>query len=119
MNTVREYAIQAVLGAIQTATVIGGCMFTATSLKVFGYPDATRRWPPLSVFVREWGMILTVVPFAWILGTIWMERHRGDWFSKWWAFGTGLVVLAALLYFFAGTTVSPGSTLIISIGGDP
>lgn len=27
MNTVREYAIQAVLGAIQTTTVIGGCMF--------------------------------------------------------------------------------------------
>lgn len=95
MPIVREYAMQSIFAAAQSVVIVAGSMMTAVALKIRGYPDGDRAWPALPVFIREWGLVLILLPAAWVLSTIWLERHR-DEFTKRWTILSGLFLLAAL-----------------------
>jgi hypothetical protein len=96
MPIVRDHAMQSIFAAAQSLVIVAGSMFTATVLKVRGFPDARSDWPVLAVFVREWGFTLILFPAAWVLSTIWLERQRSERFSKRWTIFSGLVLVAVL-----------------------
>lgn len=107
MNPIREYTPQTVLASMQAVVVIAGSMFTGAAMKIMGYPEASHDWHLASVFVRNWGVLLILIPATWVVGSIWMERNQSDWFSKRWTVLSGLLVLLSLAYFLYGTTVNP------------
>lgn len=107
MSSIREYTPQSVLASLQSVVVIAGSMFTGAALKLMGYPEARVHWPTASVFVRNWGLLLVLIPAAWVVGSIWLERNRADWFSKRWTIVSGVLVLFCLTYFLYGTTIRP------------
>jgi hypothetical protein len=99
MPIVREYALQSIFFIVHSVVIMGGSMFTATFLKVRGYPEADRVWHWLPVFVRNWGFTLILFPAGWVFATIWLERHRPDQFSKSETILTGILLLGGLGYF--------------------
>ena len=119
MPIVREYAMQSIFAAAQSVVIVAGSMFTATVLKVRGFPEARSEWPMLAVFVREWGFTLMLIPAAWVLGTIWLERHRADWFTKRWTILSGVILVAALCGLMAYATVSADNAQATRSGRDP
>lgn len=112
MNRVREYMPQIVLASLQSLVVLMGSMFTATILKAFGYPESRAHWPPASVFVRNWGVSLVLIPFIWVIATIWMERLHAGWFSRRWTILSGLLILIGLAYFLDFAPFKPTAYLI-------
>lgn len=94
MPIVREYAMQSIFVAAHSVVIVAGSMMTAVALRARGYPDQDRDWPLLPVFVREWGLVLILIPAAWVLLTIWLERHRD--LGKRWTILTAVLLLAAL-----------------------
>ena len=112
MPIVREYALQSIFFLVHSMVVMGGSMFTATVLKVRGYPEARAEWPWLPVFVRNWGFFLILIPAAWVLATIWLERHRPDWFTKRDTILTGVLLLAGLAYFMLRVIMRMSGSII-------
>ncbi|WP_035607136.1 hypothetical protein [Haloferula sp. BvORR071] len=97
MPIVREYAMQSIFAAAQAMVIVAGSLMTAAVLQTHGYPDAKAEWRWLPVFVREWGLALMLVPAAWVLTTLWLERHRDAWFTKRWTILSGSLLLAGLV----------------------
>jgi hypothetical protein len=116
---VREYALQSILFLAQSMVIMGSSMFTATLLKVQGYPEARTTWPWLPVFVRNWGFSFIVIPAVWALATIWLERHRPDWFSKRETIVTGILLLLALGYLMARIALRAAVTPIRHVAWIP
>lgn len=113
MPIVRDYALQSILAATQSAVIVGGSMFTATIMKVRGYDAETAaNWHWQLVFVRNWGFTLILIPAAWVFATLWLERHREAWFSKRWTLVSGVVLLCGLFFFMARMTTRAGSSII-------
>ena len=102
---IHEYSIQTVFALLDSALIIGGSMFTAAAMKVGGYPDPDRIWPPFPVFVRNWGFLLILIPAIWVVWTIWAENNRRESFGKKWTFLTGIVVFAGLAYAMAAAVL--------------
>lgn len=100
MNPFRQYTAQSVLVVLQSALIIGGSLTTASLMKLRGYPDPRQFWHPLTLFVREWGFLLILIPGLWVCWTIWCEHQREYSFSKRSTIGTGLLLLALLAFFF-------------------
>lgn len=104
MPIVREYAMQSIFVAAHSVVIVAGSMMTAVALRTRGYPDKDRDWPMLPVFVREWGLVFIFIPAAWVLLTIWLERHRD--LGKRWTILSGILLLAVLaclmMYAFRG-----------------
>ena len=107
-----EYRIQGIFGALHSALIVGGCMMVATVLKVRGYPEKFTELSFQVAFVRNWGFLLILIPLAWVIITIWMERHRAAWFSKRWTIASGVGVGVALGWYLLGTMARAGSVLI-------
>lgn len=82
------------------------------ALKVQGYPDTFTVLPLEIAFVRNWGFLLILIPLAWVIITIWLERHRAEWFSKRWTIASGIGVGVALGWYLLGTMARAGSSLI-------
>jgi len=113
MTIVREYALQSIFAVLHSAVIVGGSMFTATIMKVRGYaPENAADWHWQLVFVRNWGFTLILIPAAWVIATLWLERHQAEWFSKRWTIVSGIVLLCGLAFFLARTTVRAGSSII-------
>jgi hypothetical protein len=116
MPIVREFALQSIFFITHCMVIMGGSMFTATFLKLNGYPEARPVWPWLPVFIRNWGVVLILIPAVWVLATIWLERHCSDWFSKRWTILSGAFLLAALAWFmFRVALISAGGSLIQAV----
>ncbi len=90
MPIVRDYAMQSIFAAAQSVVIVAGALLTAATPRMRGGP-----W--LAVLVRDWGFLLLLIPAAWVLITLWLERHRSDWFTKRWTILSGILVLAALV----------------------
>ncbi len=91
----------AVLGLLQIVSWFACFMIVATLLKGYGYPDSPIPLiHPNAVFMREWGLIFTLIPSAWILWASWdSEANNSPVFSLRGHLVTGAVMLAATLYF--------------------
>jgi peptidoglycan biosynthesis protein MviN/MurJ (putative lipid II flippase) len=118
-NPIREYMTQSVFAVLQSALIVSGSVLTAALMRARGYPDPGQFWHPLALFVRNWGFLLISIPGAWVIGTIWLERHRGSDFTTRWTVVTGLLVLGGLAWLMvisvllgsgAGTIISNGAS---------
>lgn len=92
------------IGAILSGVIVFGTLFTAVSMKFFGYPNnpAVAHWNPLSVFVRNYGASLLLIPVAWAL----CFAHYPIADSKRAKVGIlGIVLIILAMLFFAFTTV--------------
>lgn len=79
-------------------------------LKVLGDSEM-QELPWILVFVRNWGFLLLVLPFAWVVMTIWMEFHH-TWYSKRYTILSGLLLMASLISFFIYMAARAGSILM-------
>jgi hypothetical protein len=95
-NPIREFVTQSVFAVLQSALIVGGSLTTAALMKARGYPDSNQFWHPWALFIRNWGFLLILIPGAWVVVTIWLERNRGSDFSTRWTVITGLIVFAGL-----------------------
>jgi len=111
MPIVREYAMQSIFAVGQSVVIVAGSFFTAVVLKTRGYPDPGAEWRLLPVFIRNWGVAVMLIPAAWVLGTIWLERHRSDWFTKRWTILTGVLLLGGLAWLMIYSALLAGSRL--------
>jgi len=94
MPIVRDYAMQSIFAAAHSVVIVAGAMLTAATPRMRG-GDGGGPW--LALFVRDWGFLLISIPAAWVIATLWLERHRADWFTKRWTILSGVLVLAGLI----------------------
>jgi hypothetical protein len=94
MPIVRDYAMQSIFAAAQSVAIVAGSLLTAATPRMRG---SGSGGPWLAVFVRDWGFLLLLIPAAWVFVTLWLERHRSDWFTKRWTILSGVLLLAALV----------------------
>lgn len=106
MDTLREYAIQSILGAMQAVVVLYGILATCASMKIYGYPDPAVIWQDHSLFVRRFGLILFAIPILWVSATIYWERNDHA-FSKYCSLATGIGLLIVLVIYFSQTAGNP------------
>ena len=116
MDTLREYATQSILGAMQAVVVLYGILATATMMKVHGYQDAAVIWQDGSLFVRRFGLVLFAIPILWVSTTIYMEKYDPV-FSKSYTLITGMSILA-MLVFHLGQTAGNPTINILGTGPD-
>jgi len=111
----------AVLGLLQIIVWFACFMIVATILKNYEYPDSPYPLSPNAVFMREWGLILTMIPSAWILWASWdVEANESPMFSQKIHLVTGAVMLAIALYLsmqFVGQAVPMKTGPIQSLCG--
>lgn len=94
MPIVRDYAMQSIFAAAQAVVIVAGALLTAATPRMRG-GGSGGHWLP--VFVRDWGVLLLLIPAAWVIVTLWLERHRSDWFTKRWTILSGVLLLVALV----------------------
>ena len=78
---------------------MGGCFLTKIMLTTRGIDLATANLPFSIWFMINWGFVLLAIPLAWVMGTIWLERHPAGPLSIRWTFISGLVLLIGLAWF--------------------
>lgn len=110
MGIIEQHRPQTILALLQAGTVLVGSIGVGAMLKALGYSDI-QELPWLLVFVRNWGFLLLVIPLAWVVITIWMEFHQA-WYSKRYTILSGLLLIAALVWFFIRVASRVGSILV-------
>lgn len=93
MPIVRDNAMQSIFAAAQSVVIVAGSLLTAATPRMRG-----GEGPWLPVFVRDWGFLLLLIPMVWVFATLWLERHRSDWFTKRWTILSGTLLLLVLVY---------------------
>jgi hypothetical protein len=86
-------------------------MVTATTLKAMGLEETQLHHEFTLHFVKNWGFTLILVPLAWTLATIMLER-RSRSFSKRYTIGSGMVLLIGMVAFFVYACARAGSVLV-------
>lgn len=86
------------MALFHVGTIMVGSIGIGLILKGFGYSDE-QAMSGIVIFVRNWGFVLTLIPFFWVLFTIWMELHY-CWHSKRVTFVSGILLWAALIWFY-------------------
>ena len=115
MSIWREYRIQSVFVAVHATLIVGGWMATATMMRIAGYPDEGLVWRPLSLLVRNWGFLLILLPGIWAVGSIWLETHPADMFSKRWTIVTGVVLFGVLAWMLFVAAVGGFTTPLMEV----
>lgn len=102
---------------LQTGVLVGGALLTRAVMKLFGYKGWNHSyWDDFPVFVRNWGILLLLIPAAWALTTIWMEE-KTEYFGQGSTLLTGKVLLLLLAVAMAasvGAAASPHGLLTVS-----
>ena len=115
MRYLDHHRQQTVLGLFQAGAIMVGTILTSAILKSLGYGDGQEA--PFVVFVvRNWGFILLAIPLAWVVATVWMERHHA-WFSKRYTLLSGLLLLVLLCWFLLYVAARAGS-ILVRMGND-
>jgi len=101
----------AVLGLLQIIVWFACFLVVGTILKARGYPDAIDLIIPSAVFMREWGLIYTLIPSVWTIWASWdLEQNESSDLSLKGHLIIGVLLLLATVYMtttyigLAGTT---------------
>ena len=87
--------------------VLGGCGLAAISIKIFADGYGARPMPGFPLFMRDWGFVFLVVPAAWVMGTVWLERNPRNAMTKTGTIGTGVLVLIGLGFLVLASMLPP------------
>lgn len=97
---------------MQVFVVFAGTIATTMALKANGYPDyPIMRWNPVSVFVRNWGLLGIAVPGCWLVANL----KRGNYPLSVKEIGIGIGI-ALLLSIFYSWTAANSATRGIPLG---
>ncbi len=101
LNRIREYHAVTTIAILQVFLIVVGWLATSIHLKFKGYPgsaefDPLIRWNSLSVFVREWVLVLFVVPVVWVVQALWLEEWSEISDPRVVNFVSGLLVILVL-----------------------
>jgi hypothetical protein len=89
-----------IVGLFQVLTVVVGILAARIILKMSGYPDDTSvRWNAASVFLRNYGIALLLVPLIWTPLTVAIERKSDHPFAASLLSLSGPALLIGLLLF--------------------
>jgi hypothetical protein len=89
-----------IIGLFQVLTVFVGMLAVRIVLKMNGYPDDdTLRWNPSSLFLRDWGSILLLIPVGWTILTLRAEKVSQPAVPPWLLYAVGVLVLIGLIGF--------------------
>lgn len=99
---------QSILMLVQASVVIGGSLLTRVVLKTFGYPQVVARNWGFPVFVRDWALLLLLIPVGWCFTTLWAEE-KTDWWSQRATIISGIMLLGVLAFMIFLSLVSASS----------
>lgn len=96
------------LGLAQVVSVICGFFALTIMLKHYGYPNQpyffrNYNWTLLTLFLRRFGMVLLLVPLAWIVVSE-FARRRGKLglpYGVWLIIGTLIPLIMLAVFFYA------------------
>ena len=73
-----EFRFITIIGLVQAGLILLFWGITSVHLKALGYPDFETglRWNPYSLFVREWAILLFVIPALWAAGALIVEQNE-------------------------------------------
>ena len=106
MDTLKEYATQSILGAMQSVVVLYGLLVNATMMKTIGFPEYSM--------ISRFGFVWLFAPIVWVVATIYLERTDHG-FSKRFTLLTGVAVLVLLVWYFS-LRASPGTLITTDQG---
>ena len=96
------------LALLQTVLVILGFIVLGAVLKISGYPDTLAvRWNPLTVFLREHGVWLLLLPVLWVAFATAAQRLDRGFMSYRIACVVGLCIAAITIVLFLYAAVFP------------
>ena len=105
-----QYRTQTILALFHVGTILVGTIGIGAVLKTSGFSEG-QEMSRLAIAVRNWGFALVMVPVAWDFVTIRMEIHRW-WHSKRITLVSGLLLWAALAWFFLHVAARANSILV-------
>lgn len=86
---------------MQVFAIFGGIVGVFMAMKAWGYPDTEIEWNFMAVFIRNWGLLLLVIPAIWATTVIRWEEKTHDWTTRWTVL-SGYLLLGLLVIFFVG-----------------
>lgn len=99
MEWTHRHQAQTIFGILQSIVIIGGCFLTKIMLTTRGIDLTTAELPFRTWFIINWGFTLLLIPLAWVMGSIWLERHSAEPLSIRSTFISGLALLIGLAWF--------------------
>ena len=102
-----EVNIAVRIALIQVLVVIIGVFMTRLAFTFGGYPDSDKDWNSLSLFIRNYGFLILLLPVAWTTVVVFLENRGSGHWSRPWTIGTGLFVLFALAALFLWSDLHP------------
>jgi len=92
-----------IIGLVQLLLIVLGYFALAIIFKMWGYPNVTWiRWNSLALFLRQWGLLLLLVPIVWTAyAVVCCRRERYPFDSRIAAISgvaAGVIFLAAFMY---------------------
>ncbi|RYD41260.1 MAG: hypothetical protein EOP85_12970 [Verrucomicrobiaceae bacterium] len=67
------------IALLQMMFVVVGVLMTRFTLSASGHPAENVAWNPVSVFIRNHGYLLLLLPLTWSITALWMERETLPW----------------------------------------
>jgi hypothetical protein len=101
------------LALVQSSLVILSFFGLGALLKIQGYPQADVRWNPLTVFLRERGMWLLLLPTLWVLFSVYSERKWSGAISESDSLIIGICLAVAIFLLFIFAAVNSHTRPII------
>lgn len=99
-----------ILGFVQLLLIVLGFIGLAIVMKLSGYPEQEAiliRWNPLALFLRQYGLVLLLVPILWvILAALSQNRPRIVFTPETWVI-LGIVLAATIIALFFYACVNP------------
>jgi len=82
------------IAVMQVFLIFGGVASVCAMMKVWGYPDPEIRWNPAAIAIRDWGLLLLLIPMVWAPLAIHWENRSEGWTLRWTVVsGFGLLIL--------------------------
>ena len=104
-----EYKPYSIIGTLIALLVVSGTLLTTVTLKALGYPDIDRyRWNPVSIWIREHGFLILIIPLIWIACVIAYVHKSQKRESRLIAMISGLIILGSLAVLYFWTTTFSG-----------
>jgi len=95
------------MALLQSLVIVIGVFTTGIVLKLHMYPESSLDWNPASVAVRNYGYLLLLVPAAWAVACVVLERCRTNLWSPTRTLISGIVIITLLIGFLWWTTEKP------------
>ena len=105
-----------IIAAVQVGAVVAGTLITTFILKTGGYGTSAAylmRFNPRSVWIREYGLVLLLLPVIWFGYALWNKFRTED--QNRFSTAIGFILLLGLVILYIDTIANPYVRRLIMI----